>query len=585
MPTTLAGNPIIVDTRIREYEDFRTNALELAGSLTPEWTDFYQSDPGVILVELFSGMADILSYYIDRAVNESHWSTAQLKQSMIDMASLINYEFSPSVCATVDIDVTVSGAGTLNGVSDLFTGLPLKVGNIATREQKQFTFELLTTEVVPGAGTYTLTFIEGSSIFEEALGASDGVTPGLSFVLKSSPVAADLLGTPVITINIDGDQWEMVSDFTESEPTDKHFRVQINSFGVARVYFGDGVNGAIPGVFNIYASYRVGGGGEANNIGIGKIDSILAAASVATAVTNSAKPSGGDEAETVEHARENAPKTYATQDRAVTHEDYEALARSINGVFKAKAGLLNGATEEAVYIAVTGDNPVPSGTWDDVKQTGTGLLGIVGALLVEKSCTATRIMMRPITALDVELEVEVIALDKAYASKVKIEVIAAANRVIRSTRAVTIPNTIPLSALMAELEAVNGVDYVNVKKFYRKPYIEPLNVGLGDPSFSVVEVTNGIEDEIWTLYFTSSTTFSVEGTVSGTQVLTGVIGTEYTSDMGELTFTISAGSISNKVGDQYRILTGALVGNITVQPKEIPVYTDTSGVSIIGGIK
>lgn len=586
MPTTLSGVEIILNLRTREYEEFRTQALEMAGIVTPEWTDFFPHDPALVLVELFAGMSDILSYYIDRAVNEAHWTTLQLRQSVLDMVELIRYTPQPAVSATVDLDVTVSGNGTLFG-TDSITSQPFIVGTQASTDQQQFTFEPLETEVITGgAGTYSITFIEGKTIFDELLGQSDG-SPGQVFELQRTPVTSSPAGTPAVKIVISAVQWELVEDFTSSDSTDTHFTAKFTPTGQIEVRFGDGVNGAIPTNGDLVTTtYRIGGGSAANNLSIGRVSNILTASpGIVTSVTNPASPSGGDEAETVAEIKENAPKSYATQDRAVTHGDYEALARTFNGVYKAKAAIYKGIpTIEAVYLAVTGNNPTPSGTWDFPAQSGTGLLGIVGELLVEKSCSATRIWMDAIIGVDINIELLVHVLPNFFRNFVLAEVKDEVDDFVRANNQADIPPVLPLSGLMQTIENITGVDYVDVERFHRIPYIEEHVVGYANTTWSSVQVEGEIKEETWTIYMTGPTTFTVEGSVSGLQVETGTLGAEYVSDDGVLVFTGTAGSVPNKVGDQYRILTSEKAGNINFQDKEIAILTDLTGITADGGI-
>lgn len=584
MPLTLDGTNIVLNLLTREYETFRNQAIELAQVANPEWTDFYPSDPGVTLLEILAGNADILSYYIDRVYGESHWSTAQLRQSILDMASLINYTPSPASASTVTVACTITGAGVIPG-TDSTSAEPFKIGSLATQDQTSFEFELLESYTASGAGTQNLVFIEGSTTFRESLGLSSG-RPGITLQIAGSPITTNLDGTPAVRVEAPlGTVWTQVSNFLDSESTDKHYTLRLTAEGRGVLLFGDGINGQIPtGGSEILVTYRTGGGSASNNVGVGKVTRILRTSSIVSGVTNITKPSGGQDVETVERIRSQAPKQWGTQDRAVTHEDYETLARTVNGVYKAKAEWYNGSPlVEAVYIATAGDNPIPTGTWNKRKQRGTGLLGVVGKTLVEKSCTATQIMMLPITPVDVETAMTVTLLPFAYRDNVLTLINSFVRRYVRNEADVAIPTLLSVSGLYAGIEGIQGVDYLKLTSFYRVPYIEEYQVGSADTTWSDVTVAGRIVGQNYRIVFDTPTTFYVEGDVSGLDPLTGTVGTAYTTSDGTLTFTFTAGSIANQPGDTYLILTSDRVGDITIQDKEIPIPGDPV-VTFVGGI-
>jgi hypothetical protein len=49
----------------KDYESLRRELLARVPQLTDRWTDFNASDLGVVLLELFCGIGDMLAYYLD----------------------------------------------------------------------------------------------------------------------------------------------------------------------------------------------------------------------------------------------------------------------------------------------------------------------------------------------------------------------------------------------------------------------------------------------------------------------------------------------------------------------------------------
>src|SRR4051812_28142094 len=93
------GRPVI-DYTARDYSALLASMRSAIPSLLPEWTDSAnEADFGVVLLELFAQMGDVLSYYIDRVANESFLSTARSRSSVIDHLRLIGYQLGTAAPA------------------------------------------------------------------------------------------------------------------------------------------------------------------------------------------------------------------------------------------------------------------------------------------------------------------------------------------------------------------------------------------------------------------------------------------------------------------------------------------------------
>ena len=56
-----------------------------------------------MMMELFAYVGDILNFYSDRIANESFIATAQQRQSVLNLASLLDYTPHGNVAATVQL--------------------------------------------------------------------------------------------------------------------------------------------------------------------------------------------------------------------------------------------------------------------------------------------------------------------------------------------------------------------------------------------------------------------------------------------------------------------------------------------------
>jgi predicted phage baseplate assembly protein len=139
--------------------------------------------------------------------------------------------------------------------------------------------------------------------------------------------------------------WSAVPDLIGSGSLSPEFVVEPETEGVARLRFGNGVNGREAASRDSFgAVYRLGGGRD-GDVGSDRLDSWLARPDGTPAVTGDAKmrvwnplPAvGGTDPEDVEKVRALAPTAYRKQLRAVTTLDYATTAEEVTGVQRAVA--------------------------------------------------------------------------------------------------------------------------------------------------------------------------------------------------------------------------------------------------------
>jgi hypothetical protein len=147
--------------------------------------------------------------------------------------------------------------------------------------------------------------------------------------------------TPVVSLTgvLNGTTtWTPEQDLLADAPTDRHFVVEIESDGAARLRFGDDVNGLrpLPGTA-FTASYRLGNGAP-GNIGADTLTFFIGDALIQSC-TNPLPASGGTDPETNDQIRRRAPQAFMTQERAITMADYERVTKMNKQVKDAVATL------------------------------------------------------------------------------------------------------------------------------------------------------------------------------------------------------------------------------------------------------
>ena len=80
-----------IDYATKDFEGFKIELLNLLARRIPEYSDFSESDAGVVLVELLAHGLDILSYYNDLVANECFLTTARNRANIIKLTNYLGY--------------------------------------------------------------------------------------------------------------------------------------------------------------------------------------------------------------------------------------------------------------------------------------------------------------------------------------------------------------------------------------------------------------------------------------------------------------------------------------------------------------
>ncbi len=311
----------------KDYESIRRELLAKIPQMTDRWTDFNHSDLGVVLLELFCGIGDMLAYYLDVQAAEAFLPTARQRQNVIDLCKLIGYRLDTSVAATTTLQFSLS--------APLSTDLVVPAGIVcrALLDDGQADFETVEDGLIP------------RSVLTVSVPARQGVRRTETFTATGQPfqrfrLTDEAMAQGSISITIADETWSEVGHFQDSAPDSLHFMADTDALDISTVIFGDGQNGAVPSQGAAITVSYLTTLGEKGNLAPGRISQILTPVysegiQVALSVTNPIPSTGGTSRETIEHARRQAPAELRTLWKAVTLEDYNALAEGFPGVAKA----------------------------------------------------------------------------------------------------------------------------------------------------------------------------------------------------------------------------------------------------------
>lgn len=326
----------------RDFLDLVRAAQERIRQVDPDWTDLSVHDPGMVLVDAFAHLTDILLYRVNR-VPERMYAV---------FLNLLGTQLWPPVAARVVLRLErPTGEGRL----EVPGGTRVAPAQRGEREPVFATVEAVTFE--PGQLAVDVLAVDAEPHDGVLVGTGTGA-PGQFLELPAVPVVEGAAlrvgvetdpgtlaaGAGLVVEGVPYRDWQEVTSFADVAPGDEVF-VADRSTGV--VTFAPALDldrsgvatpvAAVPPAGRRIRGWWSSGGGTRGNVAAGQL-TVLRDPVAGLTVTNPAPASGGRDAETVEHAMQRAPQQFHARERAVTARDYELLAQAHHGsVARARA--------------------------------------------------------------------------------------------------------------------------------------------------------------------------------------------------------------------------------------------------------
>ena len=230
LPSDIIVPPI--DYTSRDYASLINDMLNLIPSYLPEWTDRSPGDFGIVLLELFAYVGDVINFYSDRIANEAFIGTAQQRQSVLNLAQLLDYAPHGNVAAGVTLTFTIAQPMS----TPILIPANTQVSTLLTGTQ-QVVFETIQDLWIYGDGVTSSKTVTSSGAAHQTILLTDPSKPYPPYVFTG--------GTGNQTVTVGGTAWTLAPGNT--------FAGQTNAATVYTVIngntiqFGDGATGgAIP---------------------------------------------------------------------------------------------------------------------------------------------------------------------------------------------------------------------------------------------------------------------------------------------------------------------------------------------------
>ena len=283
------------------------------------------------LIDLLSYNTHYLSFYMNMVANESFLDTAALRDSVVSHAKMLGYTPSSirSAHATIDLSFTLAnnpGVGSitsltlpkftkfassaLDGVNYIFTNLEEVT---VTKSNNAFTFS-------------DLELHEGNPV-SQVFVYNESLNPLQEFKLLDKNIDTSTIEVIVQTSALDLTQetYTHATDATNLDDTSKVYFLDEITNENYKVYFGDDILGKKLSDGNlVIISYLISKGADANKAKSFKLLDSVGGLTEGTVVVNQVAV-GGAAIESIARIKNIAPKTYASNGRAITKNDYIAL--------------------------------------------------------------------------------------------------------------------------------------------------------------------------------------------------------------------------------------------------------------------
>lgn len=263
-----------------------------------------------------------------------------------------------------------------------------------------------------------------------------------------------------------GGLWLPQRDLLSSDAFAEEFVAEVDEDGRGTLRFGDGQYGLrpTPGL-EFTATYRIGNGTR-GNIGAEALSHILSTDGRLSSVSNPMPASGGTDPESIEHVRRVAPSAFRIQERAVTPEDYAEVAERHREVQRAAATVRWTGSWRTIFLTLDrfGGRAVDAEFEQDIR------------LHLERYRMAGHdIEIDGPQFVALEIEVTVCVKAGYFRSDVKAALLQVFSNTTRADgqRGLFHPDNysfgqpVYLSTLYAAAQKVEGVRFVEIKKFQR----------------------------------------------------------------------------------------------------------------------
>ena len=310
-----------------DFENIKSSLKRFLSNQT-QFKDYdFEGSSMAVLLDLLAYNTHYLAYNANFVANEMFMDTAQLRSSVASLAKLVGYTPNSARAPIADLKLVI------NDATGSTVTIPAGTKFSSSIDGLTYTFVTVGDHVVqPVDGVYTaqsLNVYEGTYVSYNY--TFDSTDIDQRFLIPSD--RADSTTIKVAVQNSASDvttaTYTKATSITELNGDSKVYFLQEAEDGQYEIYFGDGVIGKKLDDGNIISiSYVVTNKTEANAATTFSLQGSISGFTDVTITVNSSAQ-GGAEPESLQSIKTSSANFYASQDRAVTVEDYKSKTKQL----------------------------------------------------------------------------------------------------------------------------------------------------------------------------------------------------------------------------------------------------------------
>jgi hypothetical protein len=296
-----------------------------------EFQDFdFEGSGMAVLLDILAYNTHYMSYYLNMIGNEMFLDTAQLRESIISHAKLMNYVPGSAQGALAKVNIKVTPSNAEDNTSTILT--LNKYTRLLGTDKDGINYPFVTlysNTVSKNTGTFNFANViikQGEVITLQYLMDSGNETRRFEIPSANVDTETIVIGVQESSSNTDTTIYNLADDITEVTANSTVYFIEENEKQNYTFYFGDDVIGKKPKNGNIIiCTYLDNSGSITNNISRFVFTEDIGGYTDNISVSSTTGSYGGIDKEGIEQVRFRAPYFYTTQNRAVTVNDYETL--------------------------------------------------------------------------------------------------------------------------------------------------------------------------------------------------------------------------------------------------------------------
>jgi len=279
----------------------------------------------------------ITSYNANMVANEVFIDSATLRENVISLARNIGYipRSRKSARATISFFVDFSNSDLQSSFATLNKGIISTSSKSFSNQSFVFSIlENITKPVLNGVASFDdIKIYEGSLVTNKFTYSTNNLNQ--RFILPNSGIDTELLSVSVERSGVKSN-YILHKNILEIDKNSKVFFIQEVDDERYEIIFGDGIFGeSLQNNDEIEVSYIVSNGESGNGISQFSFSGLLKSSnnenitSGISLLTTGLISSGGEDIESIESVKKYSGRIYASQNRAVTSNDYESLVKNV----------------------------------------------------------------------------------------------------------------------------------------------------------------------------------------------------------------------------------------------------------------